>query len=532
MAFLKLAPTPRFDPNGQFLDSLRKYQMRGAPPAKSYLSMNAMQTPAFSGTVPEDSEDAILASLLDGVLAPAIGGSTGSTSKMPSGGISSLIGSDGISVDADLLSSIFGADDIAGRPGSSDELMPWVDVLPQTTRPSAGMGDMLSVDPAGLGSDDVGSLVAEAIAAAKAPVGPGAKPENLSYLPELEASDRKRALNEALMNAGAALLGSAGSGKYSEGLSKAMGLGLASYNQSLDKAQKMRDEQELRLRTRTEQEQKDWEFGQRKAERPLVIAKTGQELEKGAIDLKMDKDKLEQLNRGRKALETISGDDPIWATDSAKTLGLGPKFRAAIEAGAYDQAGLIYSAAASAAGKDIDAKQAHEFAMEIQKYSRGTQFGVADRYGANRVDNSDARNALALLGKQQAQLNEIRKAIRKAIDAGTPLGQPKKTNAEIEAEVLQSYKLTPEMYEQISESVQNALLGGVGGMNGLGGLGGNGGFEMGAGGEEELRSFISKITNPSAQSAAREIVVQLGSQGLSPAQVLQQLKSLPAFRGK
>lgn len=524
MAFLKLAPTPRFDPNGQFLDSLRKYQMRGAPPAKSYLSMNAMQTPAFSGTVPEDSEDAILASLLDGVFAPAIGGSTGSTSRMPSGGISSLIGADGISVGGDSLAKLLGAMG-AGEMVGAEEPMPIPLAVPPSSMPQRGMGDMLSVDPAGLGGGmDMDSLVAEAIASAKAPIGPGAKPENLSYMPELEASDRKRALNEALMNAGAALLSSAGSGKYSEGLSKAMGLGLASYNQSLDKAQKMRDEQELRLRTRTKQEQEDWEFGQKKAERPLVIAKSAQDLEKGAIDLKLDKDKLEQLNRGRKALETISVDDPIWATDSAKTLGLGPKFRAAIEAGAYDQAGLIYSAAASAAGKDIDAKQAHDFAMEIQKYSRGTQLGVANIYGNARIQGSGNDEAAQIRAVSKF-VEEIRKEANdqweKWKNPENPFAPRPPLSTFVEA-ALKGRGRSMDEWNKANEFLSS----GGSALTGVGGTG-NGGFEMGGGSMsayDEINDYLTGIPNEQRRAQILAGIKRMKDSGSSYEDILKKIK--------
>lgn len=182
---------------------------------------------------------------------------------------------------------------------------------------------------------------------------------------ELMAQDKKRALNEALMMAGAALMGSAGSGKIGTGLSQAMALGMDAYKKSLVEAQKLRDDQEQRLAARRQIQIAEDDKRKKDELFPLQKRQAEQEIKAGEDAAAKRAREAEDEDAVGKMVGLVDASNPVWSNPAVKGSGLYETFKTAASSGAKDVALKALEQASNIAYKDYADRQDTERAKAV-----------------------------------------------------------------------------------------------------------------------------------------------------------------------
>ena len=292
---------------------------------------------------------------------------------------------------------------------------------------------------------------------------PRIDPVQAAGVSELQKADKRKALDEAMMMAGAALLGSAGSGKFGQGMSQALALGLQSYKQSLLDAQKLRDDQEQRMRQRELDAQRQEEaamkrelFPVQKRQAEVAISADEAKLSKEARDEEREQTKIDTF---KATIRGLGDDSRILQHPKVVSSGMADLFKAARDSGDDATTAKVLGEMYSLIGDSEKSKEALDNALELERVRQAGDLAVAKV----RVSQNEGLGIQRLLLQRNKMISDQVLALMQANKGGgwnpdTKSMKAPMTQEQALAQVLSSNGISPEEFQQ---SMQMAMTGGL-----------------------------------------------------------------------
>ena len=294
---------------------------------------------------------------------------------------------------------------------------------------------------------------------------PRIDPVQAAGVSELQKADKRKALDEAMMMAGAALLGSAGSGKFGQGMSQALALGLQSYKQSLLDAQKLRDDQEQRMRQRELDAQRQEEaamkrelFPVQKRQAEVAISADESRLSKEARDEEREQTKIDTF---KATIRGLGDDSRILQHPKVVSSGMADLFKAARDSGDDATAAKVLGEMYSLIGDSEKSKEALDNALKLERVRQAGDVEVAKIRGDRNEGLGIQRLLLQRIKMINDQVNARLRSNKGGWDPGSGQMVPAETQEQALAAVLSLNGITPEEHQQSMQMLVPSLLGQV-----------------------------------------------------------------------